>query len=68
MGYPKFLEELINYLRKLPGVGEKTAERLSLSLIEQNKEDLNSLSILLKELPNKLFKCKLCNHLSENEI
>ena len=68
MGYPKILEELINYLRKLPGVGDKTAERLSLSLIEQKQEDLNNLAILLKDLPNILHKCSVCGHLSDNDV
>jgi len=67
MGYPKILEELINYLRKLPGVGEKTAERLSLSLIELRKEDLENLSLLINKLPNNLHKCKICGHLSDDE-
>ena len=68
MGYPRILEELINYLRKLPGVGEKTAERLALSLIELRKEDLENFSTLIKKLPNNLHKCKLCGHLSDEEI
>ena len=68
MGYPKILEELINYLRKLPGVGEKTAERLSLSLIELRKQDLENFSTLIKSLTDKLYKCKTCGHLSDEEI
>lgn len=68
MGYPKVLEELISYLRKLPGVGEKTAERLALSLIELRKEELSDFSTLLKNLPNNLHKCKICGHLSDAEI
>ena len=68
MGYPKILEELINYLKKLPGVGEKTAERLALSLVEQRKEDLNNFSQLLKNLPENLHKCIICGHLADDNI
>ena len=68
MGYPRILEELINYLRKLPGVGEKTAERLALSLVELRKEDLENFSTLVKNLPYNLHKCKICGHLSDDEI
>ena len=68
MGYPRILEELINYLRKLPGVGEKTAERLALSLIELRKEDLENFSTIIKKLPLNLHKCKICGHLSDDEI
>lgn len=68
MGYPRVLEELINYLRKLPGVGEKTAERLALSLIELRKEELEDFSTIIKNLPSSLHKCKVCGHLSDEEI
>ena len=68
MGYPRILEELINYLRKLPGVGEKTAERLALSLVELRKDDLESFSTLIKKLPENLYKCKICGHLSDEEV
>lgn len=68
MGYPRVLEELINYLRKLPGVGEKTAERLALSLIELRKDELEDFSTIIKNLPSSLHKCKVCGHLSDEEI
>lgn len=68
MGYPRILEELISYLRKLPGVGDKTAERLALSLIEQKQDDLNNLATILKKLPETLHKCNVCGHLSDDKI
>lgn len=68
MGYPKILEELINNFRKLSGVGEKTAERLALSLVEQNKDIINDFSLLLKKIPDSLHKCSVCGHLSDGDI
>jgi len=68
MGYPRFLDELINFLRKLPGVGGKTAERLALSLIELRNSELEDISSLIKNIPNSLHKCKICGHLSDDEI
>lgn len=68
MIYPKVLEELINYLKKLPGVGEKTAERLSLALINLNSDDLDNFATIIKSLPNNLRKCNICGHLTDNEI
>ena len=44
MIYPKLLEELIEYFKKLPGIGEKTAERLALSLLDYSEEDINLFS------------------------
>lgn len=68
MGYPRFLDELINFLKKLPGVGGKTAERLALSLIELRNSELEDISSLIKNIPNSLHKCKICGHLSDDEI
>ena len=44
MIYPKPLEELILYFKKLPGVGEKSAERLALAVIEFTEEDNKNFS------------------------
>mgnify|MGYP003463993602 CR=1 FL=1 len=40
MAYPTVLSDLINYFRKLPGIGEKSAERMALSLLELSSEDV----------------------------
>lgn len=43
--YPKALKELMNSLEKLPGVGEKTAERLALHIVSNfSNEDTTTLS------------------------
>jgi len=68
MGYPRFLDELINFLKKLPGVGGKTAERLALSLIELRSDELEDVSSLIKKIPTSLHRCKICGHLSDEEI
>ena len=41
MIYPKELEELIEYFKKLPGIGEKSAERLAISLLDFSEDDIN---------------------------
>ena len=38
--YPKVLNDLIESFKKLPGIGEKTAERLSFSLLSFADEDI----------------------------
>ena len=47
MIYPKVLEELIEYFKKLPGIGEKSAERLALSIIDTDEETIKSFSAAL---------------------
>ena len=40
--YPDLLKTLIEYFRKLPGIGEKTAERYALALIDLEEDDLEN--------------------------
>lgn len=68
MIYPKLLEELIEYFKKLPGIGEKSAERLAISLLEFNNEDIKSFSEVMQSAKNKLQRCEICDHLTDNKI
>ena len=67
MIYPESLEKLINYYKKLPGIGEKNAERLALATLNFKEEDLDKFSDSLKNI-KKIHKCSICGHLTENEI
>lgn len=64
MIYPKILEELIEYFKKLPGVGEKSAERLALSLIESSEEEIKLFSKAMVEAKKELHPCKICGNLT----
>lgn len=68
MIYPQSLEKLINYYKKLPGIGEKNAERLALATLNFKEEDINKFSDALKEVKNKIRPCSICGYLSENDI
>ena len=68
MIYPQSLEELILYFKKLPGVGEKSAERLALSVVNFSQEDSEGLSKAVQNVKKKLHKCTLCGHLTDKEI
>lgn len=67
MIYPASLEKLINYYKKLPGIGEKNAERLALATLNFKDEEIDKFSDALKNIKN-IGKCKICGHLTENEI
>lgn len=65
--YPPTLKKLISALSSLPGIGEKSASRLSLFLL--SKPGLcELLGDLIKELPFKVRLCKYCRNLSEEEV
>ncbi len=66
--YPKSLAELIESFRKLPGVGEKTAERYALWATEMNEEVVNEFAKSLVNVKTKLHKCKICGNLSEDDV
>ena len=68
MKYPKTLNELIECFKKLPGIGEKTAERYALSSLELSDEILELFSTSLKNLKKNIKRCSICNNFSEGDI
>ena len=67
MKYPRTLQNLIECFQKLPGIGEKTAERLALSTLKLDQEVINVFSESLKDTKIKIKKCSICNNYSEDE-
>lgn len=68
MNYPKTILNLIESFKKLPGIGEKTAERLALSTLNMNDDTIEIFSNSLKEVKNKIKKCEKCGSYTEEEI
>jgi len=66
--YPKTLERLVLELGKLPGIGEKTAQRLAFHIINLSDEDINSLSEALVSAKEKIVLCKKCFNITDKEI
>ena len=68
MNYPKTIQNLIECFKSLPGVGEKTAERLSFAVMNMSEEDINSFSKAIVDVKLKIKKCSICGNITENEI
>lgn len=66
--YPTIILELIDDLKKLPGIGEKTAERLALHLTNWDSEDLKHFGTHLIELKTKISFCDICGLLTDDHI
>lgn len=66
--YPELLETLIEYFKKLPGIGERTAERYALALIKLDKEDLKDFALAIEQIDKTLKKCEICGHLTDQKI
>ena len=58
--YPKSINELIGAFRKLPGVGQRTAERFVFHLLKSGKKEAGELTLALKELTENIKSCKTC--------
>ncbi len=63
--YPKNFLLLIEYLKKLPGVGKRSAERFAFEILNWDPSSLSSFGSLLKDLPSKLTNCENCGCLIE---
>lgn len=68
MKYPKTLNELIECFKKLPGIGEKTAERYALSALDLDEEIINLFSESLKNLKKNIKRCTICNNFAEGDL
>ena len=68
MKYPSTILNLIECFKRLPGIGEKTAERLALSVLDIDSEIIDLFSSSLKDSKTKIRRCVRCNNLSEDEL
>ncbi|MEE0830779.1 MAG: recombination mediator RecR [Longicatena sp.] len=66
--YPKSFEKLIEAYKRLPGVGQKSAERYAFSTLDWDFEDVQMMIDALTQVSTNLKKCSVCNHLSEEDL
>ena len=64
----KLLESAVDEFAKLPGIGKKTALRLVLHLLNQDKEDVSHFGETIIKLRNEIKHCKSCNTISDTDI
>lgn len=68
MSYPNSLLNLINCLKQLPSIGEKTAERLAFALLNKDEEYIKLFSSSLLDIKEKIKECVICGNITENDI
>lgn len=66
--YPNSIKNLIESFKFLPGIGEKTAERLTFAVLELEDEQADFFSESIISLKKNIHKCSICNTLTENEL
>ncbi|MGE4518442.1 MAG: hypothetical protein AB7E04_02945 [Desulfobacteraceae bacterium] len=67
-GYPDSVARLIEEFRKLPGIGEKTAERLVLHLLKASENDSLKLAGAIAGLKKNTRMCSKCFALTDQDI
>lgn len=66
--YPKILLNLIEELKKLPGVGAKTAERYAFEIINRDHQDIEAFANALMKIKDGLKTCTICGNITEDNL
>ena len=66
--YPGSITKLIRTLARLPGIGQKTAERLAMHILQQPVEDAHQLARSIVDLKKRLRLCSRCFALSDDAL
>ncbi|WP_316815329.1 recombination mediator RecR [Pedobacter nyackensis] len=64
----KLLEDAVNEFSKLPGVGQKTALRLVLHLLNKEQEEVEHFGNAIIRLRKEIKHCSVCHNISDNQI
>ena len=66
--YPPSIIKMIKNISKLPGIGEKTAERLAMHILCVSREEAEALSVSIMEMKDHVRLCSICYALSDEDI
>jgi recombination protein RecR len=59
------MSRLIEELRKLPGIGTKSAQRLAFHILRSSAEDARALAVAIEQLKQHLRLCSICNNITD---
>lgn len=68
MSYPRLIENLMERLTRLPGIGRRSAERMVFWILNHPREEAEAMAEAIIKLKDGLKFCRLCNNLSDTEI
>lgn len=68
MIYPTNLQKIIDFYKQIPGIGEKSAERIALASIEIEQDSIDDFTKTLSSCKINLKKCEICGHLSDKSV
>ena len=65
--YEGAVQELIDELGRLPGIGPKSAQRIAFHILESNAEDMSRLAAAIVTVKEKVKFCQVCGNVTEQE-
>ncbi len=68
MEFPAPLSRLVDELKKLPGIGPKSAQRIAFHVLKGSKEDAARLAAALASLKDAVRDCSVCNAITDREV
>ena len=68
LSYARSMQNLIKEFSKMPGIGAKTAERLTFYILKLPQQDAEYLSQSILKVKSTIRFCKICNNLSEGDL
>ena len=66
--YPEKLKNLIESFKLLPGIGEKTAERLAFFVINLDEDKTNFFAESIVNAKKNIHKCEICNNITDADV
>ena len=66
--YEGIIQDLIDELGRLPGVGPKSAQRIAFHIIQSDRVDVTRLAEVLKTVKERVMFCSICGNISEEEL
>ena len=66
--YPSSIQNLIRNISRLPGIGEKTAERLAMHILNTPRKEAELLAQSILEIKKKIRFCSMCFSLSDGDV
>jgi recombination protein RecR len=67
MSLPEPLTQLITELQRLPGIGAKSAQRLAFFLLKSPREDIDRLTVALREMKERVAHCSICSNITDTD-
>lgn len=66
--YPEVFEKAKSSFKKLPGVGDKSAERYAFSILELTDEEVNEITTNIKACKEKIVRCPVCGYITDKDV